>query len=476
MSDNPLIAPPQDSSSWYTGIGIVEAIADVSAAIESGSWAEVGYGVLGTGLEALSAVLDPIGTGVSWVVGWVIEYVQPLTDILDQLAGNADQVAAHAQTWRNVSESLRTTADALQADVDRDTAGWTGAAADAYRSRLAATAQLIRAQSEAAGALAAGTEISGMFVGTIREVVRDLIADCVGRLVSWAIEASTGVGIAVVAAQATARVARWGARIMQVVQKLLQGLMKLVPLVRKLADLLVRLRRILDDITNGNPLPDPKNPPPPTPKDPNTPKNPNDPPDDPPDTPPGTGHPDPEDPRRSGHDHLPRTPDDPNTPHPEMTPAEKQAHEQYLTELEKRYPADFDNWRTNDPAHMGKPNRSTENEARVALDLRESGRLGPDLTRPTDVRHGDFVDPATGDRWDIKSFQSDYPDHVPPEHRKGPFKHAVTPETFTKSLSKEFEDGNKVIIDTRNVNSDALRFMADIVQKNGWEDRVLWYP
>ncbi|MER7011248.1 WXG100 family type VII secretion target [Saccharopolyspora sp. NPDC000359] len=288
MSHNPLIAEPQDSSEWYTGIGIVEAVADVGEAIASGNWVEAGYALLGAGLEALSAVLDPIGTGISWAVAWLIEYVQPLTDILDWLAGNADAVAAHAQTWRNVGDSLQATADAMQGDVNRDTAGWTGAAADAYRARLATTTELIRAQSEAAKALAAGTEMSGMLVGTIREVVRDLIADCIGRLVAWAIEASTGIGIAAVAVQATARVARWGARIMQVVQKLLTSLKNLLPLIDRLADLLTRIRRILNKITQDSPHPTPPGKPPnnpsnpgnPPPRDPN---NPNDPPDDPPD-------------------------------------------------------------------------------------------------------------------------------------------------------------------------------------------------
>ncbi|MEU5850380.1 WXG100 family type VII secretion target [Saccharopolyspora shandongensis] len=432
--------------------------------------------MLGAGLEVLSAVLDPIGTGVSWLVGWLIEFVQPLTDMLDWLAGNADAVAAHAQTWRNVGESLRSTADALQADVSRDTAGWTGAAADAYRSQLAATAELIRAQSQAAGALAEGTETAGMLVGTVREVVRDLIADCVGRLVSWAIEAATGVGVAAVAVQASARVARWAVRIMEVVQKLLRALGDLVPLLRKLVDLLGRLRKILTDIAHGKSAPQPPEKPPNTPNDPNTPRNPNDPPNNPPDDP-KTGHPDPDDPdRRGGHDHLPRTPDDPNTPHPEMTPAEKQAHSKYLDELQQRYSGDFDDWRTNDPAHVGKSSPGTINESRIALDMRESGRLPDSLTRPKNPDHGDFIDSKTGERWDIKSFYSDYPEHIPQDHRKGPFKHAITPERFEDSLTKEFAGGNKVIVDTRNVNSDALGFMTEIVQKNGWEDRVLWYP
>ncbi len=41
----------------------------------------------------LGVVLDSIGTLVSYGVAWLIEHVKPLSDALDWLAGDPDQIA-----------------------------------------------------------------------------------------------------------------------------------------------------------------------------------------------------------------------------------------------------------------------------------------------------------------------------------------------------------------------------------------------
>ncbi|WP_242187839.1 WXG100 family type VII secretion target [Saccharopolyspora soli] len=294
--DNPLVSKPQDSSEWYTGVGLLEAVADVVAAIETGDWTDVGFAVVGAGLETLSTITDPLGSMFSAALSFLIEHFQPLTDALNWLGGDADAVRAHAQTWRNIADSLRTTADTLEADVQRGTAGWTGAAADAYRARLATTAQLIRAQSEAASGLSSAAETAGTVVAMVRATIRDFIAECAGRLAAWAIEAlaSRGSALPLIIEQASLRIARWGVRVAEMIVKLIRALTKLLPLLDKLGELVGRIGKILNEITHGNPLPQPPNKPR-NPNNPNTPRNPNDPPNDPPDTP-GTGHPDPDDP------------------------------------------------------------------------------------------------------------------------------------------------------------------------------------
>ncbi|GAA4829878.1 WXG100 family type VII secretion target [Saccharopolyspora rosea] len=282
-AENPLVAKPQDSTEWYTGIPLAEAIADAVTAIENGSWADAGVAGIGVGLEALSAVTDPLGTLFSGILSFLAEHFQPLTDALDWLAGNADAVRAHARTWRNVADSLRGTADGLDSDVQRGTAGWTGATADAYRARLTATAQLIRAQSDAARGLASATEQAGEMVAVVRTTVRDFIADCAGRLAAWAVEtlATDGFGILAVLEQATVRIARWGTRVVEMINKLIRALTRLLPMLGKLGDLIRRISKILNDIAHGKPLPGhPRKPG--EPEDPHTPHNPNDPPDEPP--------------------------------------------------------------------------------------------------------------------------------------------------------------------------------------------------
>ncbi|MBY8852061.1 hypothetical protein K7G98_28795 [Saccharothrix sp. MB29] len=131
--NNPLVAERRDSTTGYTGIGIAESAADLYNGVSSGSWVEGGLGFAGTGLEMLSLALDPLGTLLQYAVSWIIEHVGPLRDALNWLAGDADQIAAYATTWQNVSRSVGRAHEVLTSEVGRGTAGWTGAAADAYR-------------------------------------------------------------------------------------------------------------------------------------------------------------------------------------------------------------------------------------------------------------------------------------------------------------------------------------------------------
>ncbi|MCT2587694.1 CdiA C-terminal domain-containing protein [Actinophytocola gossypii] len=277
-----LVAPEQDSTEWYTGIGIAESVSDLVSGIESGDWVDIGLGGLTTGLEALSIAMDPIGSVASNLVSFIIEHVGPLQDMLDKLAGNADAVAAHAQTWRNIATEVGEVRADYDRDVGTDTSGWTGTAGDSYRGRARNTGELVGAASEAANGLGSAVEMAGVVVGVVRETVRDLIADLVGRLVVWAAEALTIVGAPAAAAQAATAAAKWAGRIAQVVKQLVRTIQNLIPLLRRLGDLFRQIQRKLDELTGRGD----------TPNDPDNPNDPNgggdDPPDDP-DDPPGTG-------------------------------------------------------------------------------------------------------------------------------------------------------------------------------------------
>lgn len=260
---NPLIAPVEDSTRWYSGIGIAESAADVKSGIESGSWVDIGLGVAGVGLEALSIVVDPLGSLLSAGLSWLIEHVKPLSDALDWLAGNADLVASHAATWKNVAEAVACVRDDYTRDVANDTAGWQGQAGDAYRAAAANTTEVLGGASTAADGFGSAVEMAGVVVAVVREVVRDLIADLVGRLVSWAAEVAFTLGLAtpVVVAQASAAAAKWAAKIGDILKKLARTISKLVPLLRRLGDVFGKVRKALDDLKaparSGDELPRP---------------------------------------------------------------------------------------------------------------------------------------------------------------------------------------------------------------------------
>ena len=114
MVDNPLIAAPsaQGPSPW-AGVWIAEDIEQIIHGVQQGSWIDGTLGVVSAGLDGLALVSDPVGALLQYGIAWLIEHVKPLSEALDWLAGDPAQIAAHAQTWRNVAGSLRDQAEDL---------------------------------------------------------------------------------------------------------------------------------------------------------------------------------------------------------------------------------------------------------------------------------------------------------------------------------------------------------------------------
>lgn len=243
MADNPLVAQRQDSTTGVSGIGILESVGDLQSGIESGSWSEIAIGAAGTGLEALSMVMDPVGTLVSYAVSWLMEHVKPLSDALDWLAGDPDQIAAYAQTWGNVAKSVEQVAADFTNEVNNITGTWTGEAADAYKNATTKQAEQIKAAGGAANTISTVVEIVGVLVGIVRELVRDLVAECVAALITkiprWIAEigGTLGIGTPAVVAEAAGMIAKWVSKISDVITKLTRSLNKLQPLLKKLDEI-----------------------------------------------------------------------------------------------------------------------------------------------------------------------------------------------------------------------------------------------
>ncbi|QFZ16951.1 WXG100 family type VII secretion target [Saccharothrix syringae] len=254
--NNPFIAKPEDDTTAITGIGLLEAGQAALDGINNGDWVEAGLGVVGVGLEALGVYMDPLGTLASYGVGWLIEHVQPLQDMLDKLAGTPPAIRAYAQTWQNISDGVERGAGELETASRERTAGWLGAAGDAYRARAAEVVDALRGASRVCSGVGAVVTVMGEVVAAVREFVRDLIADAVGRLVVWGLEllVTGGAAAPLVAQQATSLVAKYAAKIADVLRKLLKtisnvskrldGLAEVLCLVwRKLKELADKLRR-----------------------------------------------------------------------------------------------------------------------------------------------------------------------------------------------------------------------------------------
>lgn len=248
---NPLIAARQDTTTGYSGLGLVESLVDLRNGIESGSWVDLTIGGFGTSMEVLATCVDPIGSIASWGVAWLIEHVKPLSDALDWLAGDPDQITAYAQTWHNVSRHVSEQATALSEAVRTEIATWTGPASEAYRRYSDQHLRHLAGLADATDLIGTVVEGAGLLVALVRELVRDLIADFVAilavRLWVWLAEAGLTLGAAtpLVAAQVSSLVAKWAAKVAGLLTALARSVSRLRPILSKLGELLDTLRTAL---------------------------------------------------------------------------------------------------------------------------------------------------------------------------------------------------------------------------------------
>jgi uncharacterized protein YukE len=251
---NPLVATkanvPVDP---LAGVWIAEDIEQLCRSVKDGSWIDGTLGAVSAGLDTLALVSDPVGALLQYGVAWIIEHVKPLSEALDWLAGDPGQIAAHAQTWRNVAAALHDRAADLDRCVRWDIAEWTGSAADAYRTWTAQQKGAVDGLAQAAETLGTITEAAGLLIAGVRLMVRDAIAVLVSRLVVYAAEliASLGLATPLVVEQVTTLCASWAARIAKWLKDLVSSLTRLRGVAGQVGALIEKLKQLLGRLSGG---------------------------------------------------------------------------------------------------------------------------------------------------------------------------------------------------------------------------------
>ena len=245
---NPLVATASNAPvDPWSGVWIAQDIETLCDGVKNGSWIEGTLGAVSAGLDALAVISDPIGALLQYGMAWIIDYVKPLSEALDWLAGNPAQIAAHAQTWHNVAGALHDRASDLDRAVRWDNAEWTGDAADAYRNWVGQQKGAVDGLAQAATTLATLTQAAGQLIAGVRMMVRDAIATLVSRLIDYAIEelASFGLATPLVVEQVSTLCASWAAKISAWFKDLVGSLSKLRGVASKVGELIEKLKALL---------------------------------------------------------------------------------------------------------------------------------------------------------------------------------------------------------------------------------------
>ncbi|WP_291463890.1 HNH/ENDO VII family nuclease [Actinomyces sp.] len=253
---NPLVAQRQDTTSTLSGAGVFDDIEQLSEAIDNKSWVSGALAGVALGVDTVAYVSDPLATLMAWGIGWVFDHIQPFKDWLLQLAGDADQLRANEQTWKNVAATLKAAADNIERDVRSSfpDGSFTGSTATAYFAASGATTKGIAMTGALSGAVGTAYDVCAVIIQFVHDFVRDAISQVVASILSYAVElvASFGTAFPLVMEQISTKVASLMSGVSKRISALKESLSNLGTKLTNADQLLKSLKEWLHKLTHSD--------------------------------------------------------------------------------------------------------------------------------------------------------------------------------------------------------------------------------
>lgn len=254
QGDLSTLNPVTSGGDWWAGSGLWDDCNQLGQSIKNHDLVGEIFGTIAVGLDAIGTVMDPIGTALSGLAGWMIEHLKPLRLALDELAGNPGTIKGVANTWTNISERMKQVAQQQKDSVSQGTTQWQGPAADAYRKSAGTLYDAAGATSSLAEGMSALIQAMGECVATVRSLVRDMIATLVAELVQDALEEAASVGFAtpLVIEQATGAITRCTGRTVATIEKLVEVVGQVLSIASKINSLLQTIAKVIQDLPKAS--------------------------------------------------------------------------------------------------------------------------------------------------------------------------------------------------------------------------------
>lgn len=253
---NPLVAQRQDTTSTLSGAGVFDDIEQLSEAIDNKSWVSGALAGVALGVDTVAYVSDPLATLMAWGIGWVFDHIQPFKDWLLQLAGDADQLRANGQTWKNVAATLKAAADNIERDVRSSfpDGSFTGSTATAYFAASGATTKGIAMTGALSGAVGTAYDVCAVIIQFVHDFVRDAMSQVVASILSYAVElvASFGTAFPLVMEQISTKVASLMSGVSKRISALKESLSNLGTKLTNADQLLKSLKEWLHKLTHSD--------------------------------------------------------------------------------------------------------------------------------------------------------------------------------------------------------------------------------
>lgn len=241
-------------SSEQSAAALFNDVRSTSAAIERGDWMSATSGVLNVGMDVIGLGGDPLGAIGSAGFGFLIQQVSFLREPFDALLGDPSAITGSAQGWVRACTDLANTAEQYRNATREQTTGWTGNAADSYRSAGETQARNLDSLSQVSKAISDALLTAGKALAEARKAVIDMINQACNKIIMIMIEAmaaawgSFGASIAKGIAQSVQTAVTTAQKMLTKVQKLISTLQKIINLVQKVVQLAKSVKQLLETI------------------------------------------------------------------------------------------------------------------------------------------------------------------------------------------------------------------------------------
>ncbi|GAB7045678.1 hypothetical protein [Catenuloplanes indicus] len=228
------------------GEAVKNTVNGIPAGINEGDWSDLysaGADLLG---NAVSIYMDPLNWLISAGLTFLIDFVQPLEDLLSLVTGNAERIEPYAAKWEQLGAALVPLAAAARQAADDDLIEWQGKDADAAKARLHQFAEAVEATGGEASSINGILTLFSKIMGAAQQLIIGIIATLIEwMIIEWGLAmaaavptagasvAAAGAATAVQATVATSRAVRIIDRVVSLLHKMGAVLQKVLPAMLK---------------------------------------------------------------------------------------------------------------------------------------------------------------------------------------------------------------------------------------------------
>ena len=194
-------------------------------------WSDLMAGLNDLGNNAYAFWGDPLNWLVSTGLTFLIDFFQPLEDLLSLITGNAERIESYAGQWKAMGDALIPLAEATRDAANNQLIEWKGLDATAAKARLNEFSDGIEATSGEAASISALLS----YFSTLMAAAQGIITGILATLIEWAIISwGVALGLATVSSGSSIALAEVNTVAVQIIDKVIILLFKMAAMIKKL--------------------------------------------------------------------------------------------------------------------------------------------------------------------------------------------------------------------------------------------------